>query len=138
MSRRVLVGYDGSDAAKRAFRFAIDLARAFGGRVRVVTVLQPAVSGIEGMAVLVADNSPQHATELLKELVGASPDAAGLVDTAVLNGSPGDVLLSEVEQHGIDHIVIGHSERGALARWLVGSVSTDVLARSHVPVTVVR
>jgi nucleotide-binding universal stress UspA family protein len=138
MSRRILVGYDGSDSAKRAFRLAVDLARAFGGRVRVVTVLQPVVSGIEGMAVLVADNSPQHTTELLQELVGSSPDAAELVETAVLNGSPGDVLLSEVEQHGIDHIVIGHSERGALARWLVGSVSTDVLARSHVPVTVVR
>lgn len=138
MSRRILVGYDGSDSAKRAFRLAVDLARAFGGRVRVVTVLQPVVSGIEGMAVLVADNSPQHTTELLQELVGSSPDAVELVETAVLNGSPGDVLLSEVEQHGIDHIVIGHSERGALARWLVGSVSTDVLARSHVPVTVVR
>jgi len=138
MSRRILVGYDGSDSAKRAFRLAVDLARAFGGRVRVVTVLQPVVSGIEGMAVLVADNTPQHTTELLQELVGSSPDTAELVETAVLNGSPGDVLLSEVEQHGIDHIVIGHSERGALARWLVGSVSTDVLARSHVPVTVVR
>jgi len=138
MSRRVLVGYDGSDSAKRAFRLAVDLARAFGGRVRVVTVLQPVVSGIEGMAVLVADNGPEHAEGVLRDLVDASPDAAAIVDTAVINGSPGDVLLSEVERHGIDHIVIGHSERGALARWLVGSVSTDVLSRSHVPVTVVR
>jgi nucleotide-binding universal stress UspA family protein len=48
------------------------------------------------------------------------------------------VLLSQVQQHDIDHIVIGHTARGALARWLLGSVSGDVLARAHVPVTVVR
>jgi nucleotide-binding universal stress UspA family protein len=34
--------------------------------------------------------------------------------------------------------VIGHTERGALARWLLGSVSTDILANAHVPVTVIR
>ncbi len=66
------------------------------------------------------------------------PDAASLVDVELIHGSPGDVLLSQVDQHGIDHIVIGHTERGALARWLLGSVSGNVLARAHVPVTVVR
>ena len=43
-----------------------------------------------------------------------------------------------MRSHGIDHVVIGHTERGALARWLLGSVSSDVLERAHVPVTVVR
>jgi nucleotide-binding universal stress UspA family protein len=66
------------------------------------------------------------------------PDARSLVDVEVTHGSPGDVLLSQVQQHDIDHIVIGHTERGALARWLLGSVSSDVLSRAHVPVTVVR
>ena len=56
----------------------------------------------------------------------------------VVRGSPGDVLLEQVRRHDIDHIVIGHTERGALARWLLGSVSSDVLERAHVPVTVVR
>ncbi len=60
------------------------------------------------------------------------------IDVELIHGSPGDALLSYVAQHTVDHIVIGHSERGALARWLVGSTSTDVLAKAHVPVTVVR
>jgi nucleotide-binding universal stress UspA family protein len=66
------------------------------------------------------------------------PDAAALVDVELIHGSPGDVLLSQVDQHAVDHIVIGHTERGALARWLLCSVSENVLARAHVPVTVVR
>ena len=49
-----------------------------------------------------------------------------------------ELQINQLEQHGCDHIVIGHTERGALARFLLGSVSGDVLARAHVPVTVVR
>jgi nucleotide-binding universal stress UspA family protein len=137
MPRYSLVGYDGSDAARRAFAFAMELARACGGRVRVVSVLQVAEGG-DTTALLMTDSSAERLDELKDELAGIAADAASLVDLELIHGSPGDVLLSQVAQHGIDHIVIGHTERGALARWLLGSVSTNVLARAHVPVTVVR
>ena len=138
MFRYSLVGYDGSPTSQRAFQVAIALARCSGGRVRVVSVLQVAEGGADACALMMADSSAQRAQELLDELLAVEPDAHDIVDIEVTHGSPGDVLLSQVQQHGIDHIVIGHTERGALARWLVGSVSSDVLARAHVPVTVVR
>lgn len=137
MPKYSLVGYDGSDAARRAFAFAMDLARGGGGRVRVVSVLQVAEGG-DTTALMMTDYNPNREQELKDELATIAPDAANLVDVELTHGSPGDVLLSQVGQHGIDHIVIGHTERGALARWLLGSVSTSVLARAHVPVTVVR
>jgi nucleotide-binding universal stress UspA family protein len=43
-----------------------------------------------------------------------------------------------VNPKGVEHIVVGHTERGALAQWLMGSTASDVLAHAHVPVTVVR
>lgn len=138
MFKYVLVGYDGSPSSQRAFRTAIDLARAGHGRVRVVSVLQVSEGGADACTLMMADSGARRAQELLDELSELAPDAGALVDTEVVHGCPGDVLLSQVEQHGIDHIVIGHTGRGALARWLLGSVSGDVLARAHVPVTVVR
>lgn len=138
MFRYSLVGYDGSPTSQRAFQLAVALARCSGGRVRVVSVLQVAEGGADACALMMADASAQRAQELLDELLAVEPDAHTMVDVDVTHGSPGDVLLSQVEQHGIDHIVIGHTDRGALARWLLGSVSADVLARAHVPVTVVR
>ncbi len=138
MVRYSLVGYDGSDASRRAFQFAIELARCTQGRVRVVSVLQVIEGGADACALMMADSGAQRAQELLDELRAMVPDAASLVDVELTHGSPGDVLLSQIDQHGIDHIVIGHTERGALARWLLGSVSGNVLARAHVPVTVVR
>jgi nucleotide-binding universal stress UspA family protein len=138
MVKYSLVGYDGSDASRRAFQFAIDLARCSQGRVRVVSVLQVTEGGADASALMMADSGTQRVQELLEELTTIVPDATSLVDVELIYGSPGDVLLSQIDQHGVDHIVIGHTERGALARWLLGSVSGNVLARAHVPVTVVR
>ncbi|OOG65588.1 universal stress protein UspA [Rhodanobacter sp. B04] len=138
MVKYALVGYDGSDASRRAFQFAIDLARCSGGRVRVVSVLQVTEGGADASTLMIADSGTQRVKELLEELTAIVPDAASLVDVELTYGSPGDVLLGQIALHGVDHIVIGHTERGALARWLLGSVSNNVLARAHVPVTVVR
>lgn len=138
MVKYSLVGYDGSDASRRAFQFAIDLARCNQGRVRVVSVLQVTEGGADASALMMADSGTARVQELLEELTAIVPDASSLVDVELIYGSPGDVLLSQIDQHGVDHIVIGHTERGALARWLLGSVSGNVLARAHVPVTVVR
>lgn len=138
MVKYSLVGYDGSESSRRAFQFAIDLARCSGGRVRVVSVVQLTEAGSDSCALMMTDSGAQRARELLEELREVVPDADSLVDLELTHGNPGDVLLAQVEQYDIDHIAIGHTARGALARWLIGSVSSDVLARAHVPVTVVR
>jgi nucleotide-binding universal stress UspA family protein len=138
MPKYSLVGYDSSDTSQRAFRFAMALARACNGRVRVVSVLQVTQGGADACALMMTDSASERTRELVQELHTIDPDADTLVDLEITHGSPGDVLLSQVRQHPIDHIVIGHTGRGALARWLLGSVSEDVLAGAHVPVTVVR
>jgi nucleotide-binding universal stress UspA family protein len=138
MVKYSLVGYDGSDSSRRAFQFAIELARCSGGRVRVVSVLQVTEGGGDACALLMTDSGVRRSRELLDELRVLVPCAETLVDIEITHGSPGDVLLTQVQQHGIDHVVIGHTPRGTLARWLLGSVSGDVLARARVPVTVVR
>lgn len=138
MIKRTLVGYDGSASAKRSLRFALDLMRATGGRVHVVSVVQVTEGGPEACAMMMTDKGPGRVGELQAELAALAPDDTDLFDVEVFYGSPGDVLLSQVQEHDIDHIVIGHTERGALLRWLLGSVSGDIIARAHVPVTVVR
>ena len=138
MLKYSLVGYDGSPSSQRALRFALDMARACGGRVRVVSVVQMTEGSADTCALMMTDPGATRCAKLLQELKALAPDAEQLIDAQVVRGSPGDVLLDQVHHHGIDHVVIGHTERGTLARWLLGSVSGEVLQRSHVPVTVVR
>lgn len=138
MLKYSLVGYDGSASSQRAVRFAADLARACGGRVRVVSVLQVTEGSADTCALMMTDPGARKCSQLLEEVKDLVPDAAALIDAEVVRGSPGVALLDQVKSHGIDHIVIGHTERGTLARWLLGSVSGEVLERAQVPVTVVR
>ncbi|AIF46741.1 universal stress protein [Dyella japonica] len=138
MIKYSLVGYDGSATSQRAVRFAVEMAQATGGRVRVVTVLQLTEGSADTCALMMTDQGGTRCSRLLEEVKQLVPDAATLIDAEVVRGSPGDVLLEQVRRHGVDHIVIGHTGRGVLARWLLGSVSGDVLERAHVPVTVVR
>jgi nucleotide-binding universal stress UspA family protein len=137
MPKHILVGYDGSETARRAFDFAIELATCARASVHVVSVWQMD-NGADTSALLMSDSGSDRLAALRAEIAALQPTPGLQVDVDLVHGSPGDALLAYVVQHGIDHMVIGHTERGALARWLVGSTSTDVLAKAHVPVTVVR
>lgn len=137
MPKNILVGYDGSETARRAFAFATELAACAGATVHVVRVEQ-LENGADVSALMMTDNSGERLASLRTEIAQLKGSSGVPVDVELVSGSPGDALLSYVARHGVDHIVIGHTERGALARWLVGSTSTDVLAKSRVPVTVVR
>lgn len=137
MPKNILVGYDGSETARRAYLFAIELATCARASVRVVSVWQ-LENGADTSALMMSDNGKEHLDALRTEVAALQATPGVTVDVDMVHGSPGDALLAYVAQHGIDHIVIGHTERGALARWLIGSTSTDVLAKAHVPVTVVR
>lgn len=137
MPKNILVGYDGSETARRAYLFALELAACAGAQVHVVSVMQ-IENGADTSALMMTDTAEERLVGLRAEVAALKKPSDVGVDVELIHGSPGDALLSYVVQHNVDHIVIGHSERGALARWLVGSTSTDVLAKAHVPVTVVR
>jgi nucleotide-binding universal stress UspA family protein len=137
MPRHILVGYDGSETARRAYLFALELGACAGAKVSVVSVYQME-NGADTAALAMADNGRDRLAAIRAELEGLKADPGVALDIQLVHGSPGDALLTYVARNGADHIVIGHTERGALARWLIGSTSTDVLAKARVPVTVVR
>ena len=61
------------------------------------------------------------------------------VDLRVRNGNPKQVIVEEAERLGADCIFLGANSYGSkLERFLIGSTSTAVAARSHCSVEVVR
>jgi nucleotide-binding universal stress UspA family protein len=51
---------------------------------------------------------------------------------------PADAILEAVTARGIDTIVMGSHGRRGLGRLLLGSQASEVLARSSVPVLIVK
>jgi nucleotide-binding universal stress UspA family protein len=62
------------------------------------------------------------------------------VETAVETGDPAEVVLAFVDDHDVDHVVMGGhgGDRSSLARRLLGTVAATVVTEAPVSVTVVR
>lgn len=136
MIQKLLIAYDGSDSAKAAFSLAIELAEKFGAELHVLAVARPPEFGSEVETEAILENSRRHYTHLLQPL---RSQVAGLTaHFEVMVGHPAESVVLYAEDHGIDHIVVGHRGHSLFERWLLGSVARQVIAYAPCSVTVVR
>jgi len=138
MISRVLLGYDGSDAAGKAADFAIELASRFDAELHVLAVARPPEFGTEVEAEAMIEQGRRHCSRLLKPLRSRLEGMPLKTKLEVAVGHPSEQLLLYAERYGIDHIVVGHRGHTVLSRWLLGSVARQVIAHAACAVTVVR
>lgn len=136
MFRHLLAAYDGSEMSERAFRTAVELARAFGGRVHLVAVVELPASAFDMLPVTGEDERIRLEAEL-EALVRSVPEGWCPIDSEVAYGIPTSVLLDRAAVHGVDHIVLGRTGKGAMQRLLLGSVSRDIVGMAKIGVTLV-
>lgn len=138
MFRRVLVGFDGSSEARRAFRVARSLAADLGGDVHVLLVVKPrahAETTEERQAAL------QEEQASLSQGLGAeqSTDARDTtpISHVVFDNNPAMAIAQFAKEHGFDLIVVGTHGREQMMHRGVGH-SLEALIRTHqCPVLVV-
>jgi nucleotide-binding universal stress UspA family protein len=138
MTKRILLGYDGSDSANDALGFAIDLARAFGAELHVLAVARPPELGDDVETSAVIENSRRHYDQLLRSVRARLAQEPFKTHFQVVVGHPAEQIVRYAEGNGIDHIVVGHRGHTLFERWLIGSVARQVIAYAHCAVTVVR
>ncbi len=140
---RILVGYDGSEASKKAVMKAVSLARSLGAKVTVATVLPPPVVFLGELMVpetVDIKSLEEPAKKELEKLVTEIKETNGVeADYAILMGDPAEELVSYAEENNYDLIVVGRRGRGGLERLILGSVSSKVVSISkNVDVLVVE
>lgn len=136
MIHKLLIAYDGSDSAKGAFELALDLAGKYGAELHVLAVARPPEFGAEEETEAVIEISRRHYNRLLQPLKSR---VAGLTaHFGVMVGHPAELIVLYAEDHGVDHIVVGHRGHSLFERWLLGSVARQVVAYASCTVTVVR
>jgi len=138
MHEKILVAFDGSKQAERAFAEALELATRFRSELIVVSVVQlpePATR-VEVDATL--DDTRAHfeaGFESLKRL--AAPSGVNF-RTAIDIGHPAEKILSRAEAEGVDLIVCGRRGGSIFDRWLLGSVSARLVRYARCSVLVVH
>ncbi|SDJ68555.1 universal stress protein [Microbulbifer yueqingensis] len=119
--RRIMLAYDGSEAAGKALRMVAD---------------SPAFRDISCHLVFVGD--PERAETLL---AGASAelDAAGLAVTASnLKGNTVEALIAYQQENDIDLTVMGAFSHNRLRDLLMGSITAKMLLKTRQPVLLLR
>ena len=136
--KMILAANDGSESAKRALQFAIELAKAFGAGVTVVSVAQPSEppASVETAALL--ETATEHFEKDFAGFCEAAKAAGVPLETVVVVGHPADQIVHQAAERKADMIVMGHRGKSRLQRWLLGSVSKRVLSYAPCTVTVVR
>ncbi len=139
---KVLIGVDGSEHARRAVEHALKQRETQGSLdIHLLNVQIPIESGHARMFV-----SHEQLEEYYRdEGVAALKEAREMLDRAgvpyqhhVAVGHVAQTIAAYAREHGFDQIVIGSHGRGALRHLLMGSVATDVLRLSEMPVTLVK
>jgi len=132
--QKILLAYDGSEAAQRALGTAADLATALGATVSVVSVV-PTHGGRLGMDPW--DDSEVHAKELVeaRTLLRERGIEAQLLEPI---GETAQTIERIARDGEFDTIVVGTRGLNALERALQGSVSEHVATHAEATVVVAR
>ncbi len=136
--KKILVGYDGSDSAQKAFRHALEVAKANQAELLVLSVAVPPEPAVDVEMEDMLDEAEEHYQEDFKNL-GAAAKAKGVaLETKILVGHAAEQIVRHAKEWGADLIVVGHRGKGRIAEWLLGSVSKRVASYAPCSVTVVR
>ncbi len=141
MFRSILVAVDGSRAAAAALTQAVDLARAEGARLTLISVASAPRWPIAPAPFYVPrpgeEELERQARQVLEQAEARVPDGVP-VSTVVRRGGIAEAILDRVEKGEHDLVVMGSRGLGRAGSLLLGSVSRAVLAGSPVPVLIAR
>ena len=134
----VLIATDGSEQATDAAAHASDLAERHDATLHAVFVMDtenPDVGGVVDAERLRAklEKRGESALEAVSE-VATEYDVE--LETALLEGSPFDAVLTYVEENDVSVVVVGRRGRSENIRVLLGSTADSILRHSSVPVLV--
>ncbi len=136
----IVVGFDGSDHARRALGWATEQARMRGVELRVVTAI-PKASASFWPAMPAVDSegtekrTRQQIDAAIREL-GDALEGVRVTRQVVREEHPARALCRAAEDAEL--LVVGSRGRGGFSGLMLGSTSQQATAYAPCPVTVVR
>ncbi|MDA7428538.1 universal stress protein [Primorskyibacter aestuariivivens] len=143
MPSKIVVGFDGSESAKRALDFAVAQAKAKGAGIVIAHVLEWSPysfltpTELEERHKRRGEELARAETALLKPVVDSLKDSGVEVSTALKYGHIAETLASVTKAESASQIVIGRTGHSSLSSRLFGSVAGSLAQAAPVPVTIV-
>jgi nucleotide-binding universal stress UspA family protein len=136
--KTIVIGYDETDAAKRALERAAAFAQAFDSKLIVTSVAPVQIPIARGAGPIDPTDPPEAHVEELKHAQSYLEGRGIQADYQPAVGDPAETIVELAEQRGADLIVVGTRELNILERLLGQSVSAGVSRRAHCDVLIVH
>ena len=136
--KKLLVPFDFSEFSREALTMGLNMARQTGAEVHVLHV-----ELLHANPLTETSNEPFKAEALRKRVEEEVTDYTTLSNGTVVyfavgrDIAPGPIIVEYATDHDIDVIVMGTHGRRGFRRFLLGSVTEEVMRHAHCPVLTV-
>lgn len=140
MITHILCPIDRSVVSRRAFDYAVSLARWAGARLTVLEVIDvnpPMTTGAIPEMLLVPEELRQGVRQELAELIAPAVAAGIRADVSVEEGRVSERVLHVAGDLPADLIVMGTHGRSGVQRLVLGSVAEKIIRQADCPVLAV-
>jgi nucleotide-binding universal stress UspA family protein len=141
---KILIGIDESTHSERALEFVGRVRWPAGSRALVLSVLRP-LGGLvaadfagSALPVSVEDDQRKTLTALVAKAETSLREVGISTEGNVLVGDPREVLIEVASAERADLLVVGSRGNTGIARLMLGSVSSHVVAHAPCSVLVVK
>ncbi|RJT07072.1 universal stress protein [Halococcus sp. IIIV-5B] len=145
----ILVPIDGAVASEHALEYATQFPAA---EITLLTVIDPydidpvssglqspvGRAGMPGYSEEWYQRIKDQVSEMHSQLVEQSGLDKSTVSTLIKFGSPTRQIVACVDEHEIDHVIMGNRGEDRLSRILLGSVTEGTIRRTTAVVTVIQ
>lgn len=137
---RILVAFDGSRLAAKAFDEAVRIASSNQASLTLIAIVNDAelATSAFSFSKLFAQEKERAETEMLKKIQAATEAGVGEVQAFVEVGNPKQIIVKYAADNAVDLLVIGATGKGAITQSLVGSTTAYVVNHAPCNVLVVR
>jgi len=136
--KKILVGFDGSPASKKAVDAALALAGSLDSKLLVFSVARPPEPATIVEVDAMLDDAREHFEEQFKKITQRAKDSGLELQTDIAVGHPVEQIVHRAELDRVDLIVLGRRGKSRFEKMLVGSTAEKVLRYAHCPVMVVK
>jgi nucleotide-binding universal stress UspA family protein len=142
---KILIAIDGSDFSQAALKSVIERPWPPKTEAKVMHVVEPPsllmgreMGGYDPEFEMVWKALREQAKELVEKAAEKLREAKFHVSTELVEGDPKSQIIDAANQWHADMIVLGSHGRTGLGRFLMGSVSQDVVRHAHCSVEIIR
>jgi len=145
--KKILIAYDGSDAAKKALEMTkkcvnkedeVVLLTVIPAELVQASFTKMLLPTIDLSDMVQSGSFKEKAMDTMTDVAKEIKDVVKNVDVAVESGDPADEILMTAKKFNVDIIILGYKGFGKEGRFLLGSVADKVVRHASKSVMVVR